>query len=1650
MVCLNNSNPPEEIEHLLMQGVVLSGLGPALNPGDGVPDWFGYTQEIDLNGTYSKSGDYNGRSSYKKRHTTWPNLAQSIVRWSGSRWELVTYAMTIDTVNDGQGNISTEDNIIEDSLHTCFYHETDTDCPLDLDIRSWVGVDISSGILSNNFPNGVDLVNDTVDPPIEAELSEYLHLKEFSVISYDGTIQYYIFTTFGHISTGYTFDIDGRYMVAIQVSGKNTAALVCAEIQTAIHHANGHGSSVVEFSHSTNAVDATKEDFVITRKIQYPSVGDIVITDPEDENYGSPINPGNQGDAIFFPESLIKNTALTNVFSFSGGGNEHTHFGRIVQYLGYPYLSEGEAPASSEPLVPSESIDEFVFPVLDEYGNPTYDGDGNLITQSKPVELQYDSSSGEEVIQPITTTDPGGQDGWELATDGQTYYRTIDNSSSSTTSPTFMGLAITGFTSTVGWGGDSTDVTIQLADQSKDVLCENTAGFVPGQLGTPRTFTYGGFSFRGLLHNWEKTSGMNGTGYVVRLKSPSQVLKNAKLVLKGLSDAPWTGGSNIFVVNPSTSWCVDYGPTWSECSSAIGTIRYKDVNYSVNVSQIGATGLRFDGDSVDVMTACERAAAAAGKQIYVHLVGNTITIQASSTAQSPQAAAINQSISNLASGAVANAANSTSNLINWSRGVEDAESVSFAALNGDFEKTVATCSNVKQFWGFDEVSGNPIFSNNTPANGDDESFTVNTSHSALVSACTGGAPYTITVLELRAAMAGYESWLNYAIVKQASSVQRAGGPDKNPFITDDEALTAFLTGGDAMPATCDILNTSASHAKFIAQGQRQGTTEKLHALHEFVKSFSQFYGQKFGAMLPAPIGGCGEKTNYEKTDGGWSEGSVLGITPPAQFKSDDNRIGAFVGFVPQNKPSFSTGSNDGVYRVDATAISSPWYYTGGKLYLKATVEEIKGRVAIISVGGGVNMRPEGNDNIEDSLDEALLVFLMKDAIPGLKTEKLEELIKNLGASELKGLSLSTGMHNRPLKAAVPVKSNFYCYGPWFASSDADAGRSEYQGDSSYNPWNFAGSSFMNTVAAYQVSGMITGASIVESGSIRYHGLPSVSLAQAISSGPNITSINVAIGMQGTITTIQMRTFVPNFGELHQSRLSMMKRAGMARQKMQRAFDQRASQRMAMNTNRFIGGMVLNSIERGQSQPKRGATPDGGGGLVMIGSTVPLEGVGGAESGRGNGGGSGDKEDMPGNHSVVANYSNAMGESYDSWQKRAGGDASILFRPFTVNHEVDGMPKYDNSGTSSGGSSYSDPPVVDGKSLDPYMDKAGAGEYGTALGHDMRVLVTGDSYNDLVRGPKEDPTGEWKKARPLALRGPVMISGWGYDKAGYPVPNNDDSYSDDPLANRSDKFKDYWLAKPDEWKVGPLDVRWNEDRQVWEAVNKGVEIVSFWVSDQDGAGGSSIKGWRYDMPPGVNNLQGGAYGKSYFPWTYGKVVSQNIDCYHGKWTDSFSYSNNKPEKSKDNGWTEGQIIAINMCRYKADETAGYSMCMFPGSVPKIGIAYRDTRCLTQEEMDLNVFYTIEMQDFVRGIGAHSGTGVGAIRKWKAGGTCQTGVYHGGSSESDCYTGSGSCRSERPIYMADIWNPDLQGYEEDMKQVFGHDENGVATWYDLASC
>ena len=78
-------------------------------------------------------------------------------------------------------------------------------------------------------------------------------------------------------------------------------------------------------------------------------------------------------------------------------------------------------------------------------------------------------------------------------------------------------------------------------------------------------------------------------------------------------------------------------------------------------------------------------------------------------------------------------------------------------------------------------------------------------------------------------------------------------------------------------------------------------------------------------------------------------------------------------------------------------------------------------------------------------------------------------------------------------------------------------------------------------------------------------------------------------------------------------------------------------------------------------------------------------------------------------------------------------------------------------------------------------------------------------------------------RPIALRGPLVIQGWGYDLNGKPIPNKEDDESDarggtfksDEL---KDEFLDDWIQKRETWPVAPVDLRYDRDRKVWTIPN----------------------------------------------------------------------------------------------------------------------------------------------------------------------------------------------------------------------------------------
>lgn len=114
-----------------------------------------------------------------------------------------------------------------------------------------------------------------------------------------------------------------------------------------------------------------------------------------------------------------------------------------------------------------------------------------------------------------------------------------------------------------------------------------------------------------------------------------------------------------------------------------------------------------------------------------------------------------------------------------------------------------------------------------------------------------------------------------------------------------------------------------------------------------------------------------------------------------------------------------------------------------------------------------------------------------------------------------------------------------------------------------------------------------------------------------------------------------------------------------------------------------------------------------------------------------------------------------------------------------------------------------------------LDPSGHGKFG---GHDMDFVLrygNEDLMEEFAHNLVTAESGYYDAVRygAFALRGPMILTGWGFDTEGYPVPN---AVSGDNPTNKSPYFLQNFGRKPHKWKTGPIDLRWDYGRGVWTA------------------------------------------------------------------------------------------------------------------------------------------------------------------------------------------------------------------------------------------
>ncbi len=365
----------------------------------------------------------------------------------------------------------------------------------------------------------------------------------------------------------------------------------------------------------------------------------------------------------------------------------------------------------------------------------------------------------------------------------------------------------------------------------------------------------------------------------------------------------------------------------------------------------------------------------------------------------------------------------------------------------------------------------------------------------------------------------------------------------------------------------------------------------------------------------------------------------------------------------------------------------------------------------------------------------------------------------------------------PNGVTIAMKSNQYTYGPWGKfSSD---GPVYFEQDTSLTPWEYGGYDTLNQGAFARLLTIQNPNQVKEMGQLTEPGAPRASLGDVlIENGPTIGNIDVTVDVnQGITTNYRMETYVPRFGKFNDQNASRIKRYGQAAQQMRKSIRQLILEK---NNQQKIVNLSNKGFMQGASYAVQQRTPHAvmGGHLVYDSGTQGMMPMAYMETYR----------------ESVANI-NAHDDVY--YQQSACFGLDGLFRPVSTSIGTSGNVSVSHYQPIRG-SIISGTPITN-SGIQPIRPNS-----------DFYWFTHGDTYNKLNnKRDKADLTN----ARVMAMRGPMLMTGWGYDIQGKPIPNAAGSGTD-LLQKYSSSFKSDYLKNSQDWPTGAVALHFDQMRGVW--------------------------------------------------------------------------------------------------------------------------------------------------------------------------------------------------------------------------------------------
>lgn len=976
----------------------------------------------------------------------------------------------------------------------------------------------------------------------------------------------------------------------------------------------------------------------------------------------------------------------------------------------------------------------------------------------------------------------------------------------------FLGCSIRSFNLNVGWGNQSSNLDVSLVED--DALYERFEAFI----GQGIRFQYSGWIFDGILSNIREVKSHSiNRGWEVTISDPRSLLEGVQLIIDGYTGYTYSVPNlyNIFGYLESfgygSSLKNESGIPWKLVRDAFtqlnqivpiylgGQPYYIDLSLLPNIQNDFRIG---GGTSITLLGFIQSICDLANHEFTVVMTGNYITVITVSN-NIPQ---LNGSIYRLINSI-------TENYISTESGFElNYNTTNKFLIGSQVEQIYFQFNNVgESYLNIKNEEENPIYDDTIARYwGLDQNGNVNLAERGKVFSdfpqesneifYIDGKPiswpgtswynYPTDLLELRAVLESIDAWIAYL------SIYKNIDPNDNPPLPEERIkkirssihygkYDRLIKQPDMKINNINALNIDTLGIKDLAVLERNldaknNFLELTKKVYDYLYSYaSEYFGLKFMVRIPFVFAKVNDdysiSTTLEQTTSGYIEESMLpnvisnNLLPnfPYFALDEDNKIICYVRFGPFEIAELNLGELQ----------ESDYYIQDKYVFVKATVDKelvflnkntaFSPRV-VITLPGRIKYI---NNIISFSvLEESYLMSipedLEKDEDGNMVDSKHWSDIAQKAFAKLKNQVGSSSyfidmskISLIPQMAAIPLKNNQVTYGPWF--TQGMQGKVEFEQDLELNPWNYGGFSQMNAAGTAMVQDVYTNSIINESGSVEFPGSPLFSIAhQIFAGGPTITQISTSIGENGVTTTYRMEKWSQKFGDNTRHNLEQYKKI----HKLQRDVSKKGQTKPVYPFDHVKFGSILSlkNIPRAK-QPK---SPH----QMLMASTY----------------GSGQY-----NIASMPFYETPTVLDTENWESIAGCALDTLFTPYSTYSRINTSGNISGIAVSGFTSNNNIPNFVKPSGAFPTVDDLNP--FKKINTHSVVIHGAGVSgHTNINLSNIEEPS----VFRSMALRSPLVLAGWGVSTSGNIVPED--------------------ISKTEDWKVGPLDTRWDELRGVWVA------------------------------------------------------------------------------------------------------------------------------------------------------------------------------------------------------------------------------------------